>query len=299
MKNILLELSDQLAHVVETTSPSVVRVDARPRWPSSGAVWSADGVLVTAAHAVEREEEIEVALADGTTLPAQLLGRDDGTDVAVLKVAATGLPRAAWSGLEGTKVGQLVLALSRPGKTARATSGIVSALGQGAWRTPAGGKLERFLQTDIALQPGFSGGLLVNVQGHALGLDSSGILRDHALAIPTETVARVVAEVLSHGEVRRGWLGVGAQPVRLPPAFEKVAGQPTALLLVSIAPDSPAEKAGLLLGDVLFSFAGTSVASPDDLLALLEDRVGQTLPARLVRGGEPKELAVAVGSRPR
>ena len=299
MRNLAIELSDQLAAVVESSAPSVVRVDARPRWPSSGVVWSSDGTIVTAAHAIEREEEIEVVLADGTTLPAELKGRDEGTDVAVLKVAASGLPRPAWSGLEGTKVGQLVLALSRPGKTARATSGIVSALGDSAWRTPAGGKLERYLQTDIALQPGFSGGLLVNAHGHALGLDTSGILREHALAVPTETVARVVEEVLAHGSVRRGFLGVGAQPVRLPAAFEKLAGQPTALLLVSIAPGSPAESAGLLLGDVLFSFAGASVRTPDDLLGLLEDKVGQAVPAKLLRGGELKELAVTVGSRPR
>jgi S1-C subfamily serine protease len=297
VKNVAIELSESLSSVVEASAPGVVRVDARRHWPSSGVVWSADGTIVTAAHTIERDEDIEVTLADGTTLEAELKGRDEGTDVAVLRVAAKGLARPAWSGLEGTKVGQLVLALSRPGKTIRATSGIVSALGEATWRTPAGGTLERYLQSDIALQPGFSGGLLVNAHGHALGLDTSGILRDHALAVPTETVARVVEEVLAHGSVRRGFLGVGAQTVRLPEAFAKLAAQPAGLLLVAIAPDSPAAKAGLLLGDVLFSFAGASVTAPEDLLAALEDKVGQEARARFLRGGELKELPVVVGSR--
>ena len=298
MSNAALELSNAFAAVVEASAPSVVRVDAGRRWPSSGVVWTSDGTIVAASHAIEDEEEIGVVLADGTTLEAELAGRDEGIDLAVLKVPATGLARAAWAGLEATKVGHLVLGVSRPGQTARASLGIVSALGDGSWRAPAGGKLERFVQTDIALQPGFSGSLLVDALGHALGLNTSGILRDTAVAISTETLARTVEEVLAHGRVRRGFLGVGAQPVRLPASLAKVAGQETALLLVSIAPESPAEKAGLLLGDVLLSFAGAGVRTSEDLLVALEDKVGVETKARFLRGGEPRELAVTIGSRP-
>jgi S1-C subfamily serine protease len=299
VKNAAVEVSQALTSVVEAVAPSVVRIEARHRWPSSGAVWSSDGTIVTASHTIEREEDIEVGLAGGASLKAKLVGRDDGTDVAVLKVDATGLARPAWEGLEDVKVGELVLAVSRPGKTARATLGIVSALGDSPWRTPSGGKLDRYLQADVALAPGFSGSVLASAGGRVLGLDTSGIVRNHALVIPTANVARAVEEILAHGQVRRGFLGIGAQPVRLPPALEKVAGQETALLLVSVAEESPAAKAGLQLGDVLFSFAGSSVRATEDLLALLEDKIGVEAKARLFRGGELKELSATVGSRPR
>src|SRR5579871_1504242 len=233
MSTQLLELSQTLASVVEQAGPSVVNVKARCRWPSSGVVWTQDGTIVTAAHAVEREEDIEVVLPNGTTLPATLAGRDDGTDLAVLRVGATGLPVPAWSELEGLKVGHLVLAISRPGKTARASLGVVSALGTEPWRTPEGGKLERYLEPDVALQPGLSGSLLLDAQGRALGINTAGFLRNTPVTIPLATICRVVEAVLAHGAVRRGFLGVGAHAVRLAPALEKLASQESALLLAS------------------------------------------------------------------
>ena len=161
-------LSDVFAAIVEKSSASVVRVEARRRSPSSGIVWSSDGLVITAQHAVERDEEIEVGFFDGRTAEAKLVGRDACSDVALLRVAATDLEVPSWSTAE-PKVGHLVLSVARPGRTARASMGIVSAV-SGEWRSPAGGRLERYLQTDIALQPGFSGSLLVDARGNALGM---------------------------------------------------------------------------------------------------------------------------------
>jgi S1-C subfamily serine protease len=290
------ELSESLATIVESAARSVVRVDARWRFPASGAVWSTDGTIVTASHVIEQEDEIEIGLPDGTELPATLVGRDHGTDLAILKVAASGLARPAWLEPDGLKVGHLVLSVSRPGRTARASSGIVSALSD-SWRSPSGGKLDRYIESDIALRPGFSGSLLLDARGQVLGLNTAGLLRNSALAIPTATVRRVIESILAHGHVRRGFLGVGAHPVRLGALGEKL-GQETGLLLASIEPGSPAEQAGLLLGDVLVAFDGQPVRQVDDLLGRLdEDRVGRAVTARILRAGEPRDVQVTVGTR--
>src|SRR5436305_3064762 len=155
------EISNGLAAAVEAAGASVVRVEGRHRRPSSGIVWSADGVVATADHKIEREEDIRVGLADGRTVPAALVGRDPRTDVAVLRAEATGLSPIEWASSEGLKVGHLVLALSRPGETVRASLGIVCALAP-EWRTHAGGKLDRWLATDVLHQPGFTGRLLAD-----------------------------------------------------------------------------------------------------------------------------------------
>lgn len=172
---------------------------------------------------------------------------------------------------------------------------IVSALGE-SWRTPAGGRLDRYLQTDIALHRGFSGSLLVDMTGAAVGLNTSGLLRGASLAVPAPTLGRVVQQLLTHGTVRRGLLGVVAYPVRIPATLESVAGQSTALLLVSVQPDSPAARAGLMLGDVLPSIDGQAVREVGDLLPFLDaDRVGSELRARILRAGEVREVARNAG----
>jgi S1-C subfamily serine protease len=176
--------------------------------------------------------------------------------------------------------------------------GIVSALG-GSWRTPAGGEVDPYLQTDLVMYPGFSGGPLVDVEGAVLGLNTSALLRGISLTVPTTTVRQVVETLLAHGRVRRGYLGVGAQPVRLPANLAEELGQETGLLLVSVEPDGPAGQAGLMLGDTIVALDGQPVRHMDELLALLDgSRVGTSAPLRFVRGGQPQELTVTVGERP-
>ncbi|HZH03168.1 MAG TPA: trypsin-like peptidase domain-containing protein [Myxococcaceae bacterium] len=292
------ELSEGLAGVVEAQGSSVVRVEARRRWPSSGVVLSADGLIAIAQHTVEGDEEIEVGFADGKTAPAKLVGRDPGSDLALLKADATALHPVSWADGAALKVGHLVLAVARPGRGPRATLGIVSALGDG-FRTPTGGQVDRYLQTDLALQPGFSGSLLATVSGEVLGLNTGGLMRGVSLAIPAETVRRVTDSLLQHGRVRRGFLGVGTQPVRLPEALAAQAGQGSGLLVISVQPDGPSYQAGVLLGDVLLSLDGKPLSRVEELLELLgEDRIGAEVTARLNRAGQTVEARVTLGVRP-
>ena len=297
MSEILSKLSEDLAQIVVAASPFVVRVEARRRLPASGIVWSREGVIVTAHHAVERDDNITVGLPNGQATSATLVGRDPSTDVAVLRVGSDGLSPPTWASPDSLRVGHLVLALGRPGESSAATLGIVGALGA-RWRTPAGGQVDRYLQTDVVMYPGFSGGPLVDSAGQVLGLNTSSLLRGIALTVPEPTLRRVVEALLTHGRVRRGYLGVGAQPARLPSGLADEIGQETGLLLVSVEAASPAEKAGLLLGDVVVSLDGHPTRHLDDLLGLLSlDRLGVSLPLRVVRGGVVQELAVVIGER--
>ncbi len=291
------EISNQLAAAVEAAGASVLRVEARHRRPSSGIVWSADGVIVTANHKVERDDDIRVGLPDGRDVAATLVGRDPRTDVAVLRAEATGLSPATWATGDGPKVGHLVLALSRPGQNVRASLGIVSAVAD-EWRTRAGGRIDRWVETDAVHQPGFTGGLLVDAAGHGLGMDDAGLRRGRGLIVPAATLARVVTSILAHGGVRRGYLGIAVQPIRLPEAVAVARGTAAGLILVAVEPGGPAEKAGLFLGDVLLALDGQPAADPGALQSLLdEDRVGKEIALTILRGGEVKELRATVGAR--
>jgi S1-C subfamily serine protease len=299
MSDVLQSLSDGLAAAVEVAGRSVVRVDARQRMPASGIVWSADGVVVTANHVVEEEEGIKVGLPGGQDVMAALVGRDPATDLAVLRISESPAQLQAASFVEpgDLRVGQLVLALGRPGQTVQATLGVVSALGQG-WRTAAGGNVDSYLQTDVVMYPGFSGGPLVDVAGRVAGLNSSGLLRGVSPALPLPTLRRVVDTLLAHGRVRRGYLGVSTQRVRLPEKLEEQLQQETGLMVGGVVPDSPAERSGLFLGDTIVAVAGEPVRHHDDLLAKLgEDQVGQSVPFRVLRGGQLHEIGVVIGER--
>jgi S1-C subfamily serine protease len=297
MANMLEQVSNDLAAAVERAGASLVRVDARRRFPASGIVWSSDGVIVTAHHVIKREEGITIGLADGRVVAAALVARDPSTDVAVLRAEASDLTPPAWADDAALRVGQLALAVGRPDKSLQASLGVISVL-EGAWRSPAGGQIERYVQSDLTMYPGFSGGALVNAAGEMIGMNTSALLRGASLTIPAATLRRVVESLLSHGRVRRGYLGIGSQPVRLPDALANELGQETGLLLVSVEPDSPAGRAGLLLGDTIVGLAGERVRHLDDLQALLGgDRVGQTVTVRFVRGGSVEEREITIGER--
>ena len=295
MSESLQTLSNAMADLVESTGPSIVRVEGRGRLGASGIVYTADGVIITAHHVVERDENIKIGLADGNSVNATLIGRDPNTDLAVLKAETGGLTAATWVDAGELRVGHLMLALGRPGKTVQATLGIVSALG-GAWRTPAGGDVDHYLQTDVVMYPGFSGGPLVNANGHVAGVNSSALMRGVSMAIPTATVKKAVETIMAHGRMPRGYLGVGIQPVRLADALQQQLGQETGLMLMSVESGSPAAQGGLLQGDVLVTLDGQAVRHVDELQVLLgTDRVGISLPARIVRGGQVHDLAVTIG----
>lgn len=296
MSDVLQSLSSAMAGVVERTGPQVVRVEGRSRLPASGVVWAADGVIVTAGHVVERDDNLRVGVG-GDTLAATLLGRDPATDLAVLKVAREGLTPATWTPAGDLRVGELILALGRPGQRVQATLGVVSALG-GAWRTGSGGEIDSYLQTDVVMYPGFSGGPLVAADGRVAGVNSSALVRGASVTVPAATVQRVVATILAHGRMPRGYLGVGIQPVRLDAALQEQLGQQTGLMLLSVEAGGPAAQGGLLQGDVLVSVDGSAVRQLDDLQTLLTgERVGKAVAVRLVRAGQVLEQQVVVGQK--
>jgi S1-C subfamily serine protease len=300
MSNVLTNLSKELSDTVELTAPGIVRVEARKRLPASGIVWTEDGVIVTAHHVVQRDRKITIGLPDGETTVAQLIGRDPTTDLAVLRTEADGLMPVTRTSLDdhSLKVGHLVLAIGRPGQSVQATLGIVSALTK-EWRTPAGGRLDYYVQTDVVMYPGFSGGPLVNASGQIVGLNTSALLRGVSLSVPVNTIESVVSTILAHGHIKRGYLGVSTQPVRLPARVRDQLDQDTGLLLVAVEPESPAEAGGLLLGDTIVGINGSVVRQHDDLLVQLGgDRIGQKVEIKLIRGGELTTVTVEVGERP-
>lgn len=298
MGTVLSDLSAAMAAMVDLAGASIVRVEGRRGRAASGIVWSPEGEIVTASHVVSREEGILVGLPGGDLVEARLVGRDPAADLAVLRASAPGLKAPAWLPIEEARVGHLVLALGRPGKTVQATLGVISALG-GEWRTPEGSLIESYLQTDVVMYPGFSGGPLVGADGRVIGLNTSGLARGVSLALPAATLERVLPMLLAHGHIRRGYLGIGAQPVRLPEEIAGQLGQETGVLLLSVEPGGPAASAGMTLGDTLVSLEGVPIRHMDDLMAALGgDRIGQPLSARVLRGGKLQEMRVTAGERP-
>lgn len=294
MSATLHDLSSNMAELVAAADKYIVRVEARRRLAATGVIYRADGLIVTANHVVERDEELIVGTSDGTSHRATLIGRDPSSDIALLRVEANDLPAATWSDPDSLSVGHIVLALGRPGRTIQATLGVISALGA-SWRTSAGAEIERYLQTDVAMYPGFSGGPLLAADGTFAGLNSSGLSHGISVALPAPTIKRVVETLLTHGRVPRGYLGIGIQPVRLAGALQERAGQETGLMVMSVESNSPAEQAGLIQGDILVTLAGQPLRQVDDLQSLLTSTaIGQAVPASVVRSGDIQELSVTI-----
>ena len=202
--NAMFSVSNDLAALVEEIGQSVVQVNARRRMPASGVVWSADGLIVTASHVVRRDENITIGLAGGADVAAQLVGRDPGADLALLRVEAE-LVSPIWADGDSLQVGQLALALGRPAQTVQASLGIVSAHG-GRWQTATGGLIDSYVQADLVMYPGFSGGPLAlagETGGCVAGITTSALVRDASMVVPTSTVQRTVEMLLEHGHIPR------------------------------------------------------------------------------------------------
>jgi len=294
----LVELSSQLAAAVETAGNSVVAIHARRRIPSSGIVWR-DGVIVSASHTVRRDDEIPVTLPNGDSTVATVAGRDPATDLIALRIKGAKsyvAPRADSSSL---RVGSLVLAVGRPGRNVSASFGIISAVGEG-WRSWQGARIDHVFRLDLSVYDGFSGGPLVDASGAVLGLNNSALARGTPMALPAKAVDRVLDELLERGHVRRPFIGVAVQPVALSASLVKQhqLEHDSGLLIVSIADASPADKAGVLLGDVLLEANGQSIGRPDDLLdALSSVENGGAVTLKLLRGGTIKTVSVTPADR--
>lgn len=290
-------LDQALAAAVAHAGPSIVHVARGHGQAGTGIVWADDLVISSSFHTPDRTK-VGIASADGELerRDAEVIGRDPGTDVAVLRVAGGGLAPATFRELGALAVGNLALALGRPGRSVRASLRAIGVLGP-ATRTPHGGQLDRYVESDRQIPRGFAGGPLVDADGAVIGMNTRTLMRGEDLAVPTETLRRVVAELVAHGGIRRGFLGVGAYPAQLSPALAQLAGRDRAALVAGVEDGSPAATAGLIVGDLIVELAGAGIADPDDLRRALADRPGEAVELVVLRGGARLALAVTLESR--
>jgi len=301
--SILNSISDEVAAIVERASPSVVHIRAlrggRAGLASgSGVLVSADGSILTNSHVVRGTHGIEAELADGRTLIADLVGDDPATDLALLRVHADALPYARLGDSNVLRVGDVAIAVGSPFGLARTvTLGIVSALGRTLRSEAAGRVIEGVIQTDAPLNPGNSGGPLLDGGGRIVGINTAIVLGAQGLcfAVPSNTAGFVMNEIVSHGRVRRAWLGIGGEEVLIPAPVARAIGlvAPRGVAVRSVERGSPAARAGLEPRDVIVQLQAKPVASVADLHRLLGgDAIGARLELVVLRGAERKVLAI-------
>ncbi len=287
----LIELSNALAQATERAAANVVAVHAEARGSSSGVVWR-PGIIVTAEHALRRDEEIHATLPDGLVVPATLAGRDPSTDLAVLKCAEASAAVPGFGDVTSLKPGSLTLVVGRT-----RASGPVAALGVVSLvaperRTWTGAALAPYIRLDVGLQPTAIGGAVVDAQGRTVGIATPRFARFGAIAIPAPAVDRVVDTLLKKGHIPQGYLGVGLQSLQ--------RSEKTAAIVLEVEPESPAHKAGIVIGDILIALAGHPVARLEDVHSQLHgEAIGKPLALKFVRGGASQEVNIVVGERPR
>jgi S1-C subfamily serine protease len=295
-------ISSELGSAAEQVGQSVVAVHGRHRFAASGIQWR-KGVIVTAEHAVSQAAEVKVNLGSDKSFTATVAGRDPSTDLAVLKVPdLSAVSRVAPIDPSPVlKLGQLVLALARSRRgNLVASAGIIGGI-SGELRTWRGGRLDQHIRLALELYPGFSGGPLVSGQSKVVGINSSAIARGRAVTIPVSTVDRVVDELLEKGHIARPYLGLAMQPVDVPEALAAKLKTPTTrgLLVAHVERDGPAEKAGVLVGDIIIALREQSLQQTESLHdALLSATIGTALPLTLLRAGNPMQLSITLGERP-
>ena len=297
----LIELSNALAEATERAAANLVAVHAEARGSASGVVWRA-GIIVTAEHALRRDEEIHATLPDGRVVPATLAGRDPSSDLAVLKCTEASAAVSAFGDVGALRPGSLTLVVGRT-----RASGPVAALGAVSLvvperRTWTGAALAPYIRLDVGLQPTAVGGAVVDAQGRIVGIATPRFARFGAIAIPAPAVDRVIDTLLKKGHIPQGYLGVGLQPVRLPEALRQSLqrSEKTAAIVLEVEPESPAHKAGIVIGDILVALAGHPVARLEDVHSQLRgESIGKPLALKFVRGGATQEVNIVVGERPR
>jgi serine protease DegQ len=282
--NVFQALDQALAGAVAAAAPSVVHV-SRSHSGGTGIVWAADLVITSSFHTPDRTR-VGLPNADGELelQDAEVIGRDPGTDVALLRVPDGKLAPATFREIDGLAVGNLALAIGRPGRSARASLRAIGVLGPDI-RTPHGGRLDRYVESDRQIPRGFAGGPLIDSDGAVIGMNTRTLIRGSDLAVPVATLRRVVGELQQHGGVRRGYLGVGAYPT------------PGGALIANIEDGSPAATAGLLVGDVIVELDGVTITGPDSLRTTLGDRPGKSVAVVILRGGAKQDTSVVIGSK--
>lgn len=290
----LTSFSNQLADAVATASSSVVQVHGR-RQPASGVVYAPD-VVVSTTRAVGREEGLAVRTPDGRTIDAELAGWDPATHLVALRVPGLNLP-AATLATTAPRVGHLAIAVGRSWSNAvTASAGIVSIIG-GPLPTGRGRQIDEIIRTNAPMHRGFAGGAFADTEGRLLGVSTAAEIRGLRVVIPASIAWKAAAELIEHGRAKRGYLGVAGQGVRLAASQRGTGTAESAVLVVQVIDGSPAERAGLVVGDLLTAIDGSPLESPDQLLEALARRGGQTAALRVLRGNAPVDLQVELGEK--
>lgn len=308
--------SQAVTQAAKTIGPSVVKIDVRlkaqqapngrmfhPRGSGSGFIFTPDGFILTNSHVVHDAAIIKVNLADGRKAEATLVGDDPHTDLAVLRVDLPNLTAVTFADSSAIQVGQLAIAMGNPyGFAATVTAGVVSALGR-TFRTQSGRLLDDVIQTDAALNPGNSGGPLVDARGHVIGVNTAVILPAQGIcfAISANVAKWVAGRLIKDGRITRSYIGVAGQNVPLPRRTVRVhqLAHGTAVLVAAIEDDSPAAQAGMEEGDLIVAFAGKAIADIDDLhRQLTAERIGVVMDVRVLRGSESVTLHIRPAEAP-
>jgi S1-C subfamily serine protease len=295
----LLSLSNSLADTVAQAGNAIVAINTGQRVSPSGIHWR-NGIIVTSDESLQNYDDTTIVCANGQNVPATFLGHDITTDVAIFQLQQTDIPVATIGNTATLKVGHLVLGLARSREgDVRAAMGAVSVI-TGSWQSMSGGTIDRYIRPDITLYPGFAGGALVDAAGNIIGMNTAG-RRGTALTIPAETIDRVVEQLITKGHIASGYLGVGMQAVRLPQNLQTALKLTavTGVMVANVENDSPADRAGLLLGDVLVTLDGLGIGDPGDVRRILNqpNRIGKNVLIQTIRGGTLVELTVKIGER--
>jgi S1-C subfamily serine protease len=294
MTTSISSLSDELSTTAERASGSVLKLHGCRRGAVSAFAWS-PGLVITAAHGLNGADRVELGRGD-ERFPAQLAGADPSTDLALLRVDAE-LPQLPRARPEAVRLAALVLGLGRAGSAPRASFGALSVVG-GSWRLPGGARLEQYVESDLRPFPGVAGGPLLSATGELLGMNGTTLVRDALTLLPLVSLERLVSTLDHHGSVRRAYLGVGTQAVRLPAALADEKQQSSGLIVLSLSPAEPAARAGLLLGDVLLALDRTPLEHVSDLASLLdESKIAQPCRLDVLRAGKLEQVTVEPRAR--
>lgn len=295
--------STTVSQVAAAVSPAVVKIEARKGGrggSGSGFVFTANGYILTNSHVVHGASALDVVLHDGRRFQAELVGDDPATDLAVVRVQADGLPVLQLGESKSLRPGQVAIAIGNPyGFSYSVTAGVVSALGR-SLRSESGRLMDGIIQTDAALNPGNSGGPLVDSNGRVIGVNSAVILPAQGLcfAIPIDTAKYVAGRLIEHGRIRRGFLGLGGQNVAVPRGLARRLGveAEAGVLVIAVEPDGPAAAGGVEEGDLVIAYEGSPVTTVDDLhRALTEEKIGRTARLTVVRERGAEDLVVTPG----
>ena len=288
--------SQAVIGAVETVGPAVVNVHRGDAGAGSGVIFTPDGLVLTNHHVVHGAARVEVILPDGRALRADVIGQDAATDLAVLRVDAT-VPWAKFGDSRQLRVGQVAIAIGNPyGFQHSVTSGVISALGR-SLRSQSGRLIDDIIQTDASLNPGNSGGPLVTTRGEVVGINTAMIRPAQGLcfAIGINTARFVASRLIRDGRIRRAYIGIAGQNVDVPRALAR-ANQlaiSTAVRVASIEPNSPAARAGLEKGDIVYAMGGATVAGIDDMHRMLnEERINTKIEVSLIRKGERRTVSL-------